>query len=123
MKTELRYMCIDGTKLKYAKKESDLNGTKGVKSIELKAANIISEKDEEKGKWWIRIKGKENREIACKTSESRDKWLEILKGIAEAKKDEPKKTEKTKEEPKKVDKPKEEPKKTDKPKEEPKKNR
>jgi len=105
-KTEQRFMCIDGTKLKYAKKENDLNGTKGVKSIELKAAKILSEK-ELQGRFWIRIKGShENREIACKTKESRDKWLDILQAASgEAK------AEKTKEDNKKIEKPKEEPKK------------
>jgi len=105
-------MLIEGTKLKYAKKESDLKGTKGVKSIELKAATISTGKDSAE-RYWIRIKGKEIREIACKSKDSRDKWIELLKGIAggEGKKEDVKKAEKAKDEPKKTDKVKEEPKK------------
>jgi hypothetical protein len=114
-------MKLDGTKLKYAKTEGDLKSSTGCKSIELKAALIISEKDTQ-GRFWIRIKGKVNREIACKTKESRDKWIDLLKAAS----GDVKATEKPKEDPKK-EKPKEDPKKTkedpkkEKPKEDPKK--
>jgi len=76
-KTEERYMTIDGTKIKYAKKPDDLKGSKGVKSIELKGATIVADKNAD-GKFWISIKGKNNREIATKSKDARDKWIEAL---------------------------------------------
>jgi len=76
-------MTIDGSKLKYAKKDSDLKGNKGVKSIELKGATISADTDKG-GKFWIAIKlgGKNNRQVAAKTSAARDKWIELMKAAA-----------------------------------------
>jgi len=114
-------MVIIGSQVKYAKKQSDLKGKKA-KNIELKGATITSDK-ESGGKFWIRIKGKDNRQIACKSKDSRDKWIDLLKAAggsgAETKPKE--KNEKPKEEAKKPEKPKEEAKKPEKPKEEAKK--
>jgi len=113
-KTEQRWMCIENTKVKYAKKEAELKSAKNVKSIELKGADISSMDKNSGGKYWIRIKGPSNREIACKTKDSRDKWIAALKQVAgneskagkavEPKKPETKKVTdaKPKEEPKKV---------------------
>jgi len=103
---EERYMLIDGTKLKYAKKEGDLK-TKLAKFIELKEADIVDE-GLKQGKYWIRIKGKGkiNREIACKNKDSRDIWVKNLKAAAGTDKkpaEEPKK-DKNKDDTKKTDK-------------------
>jgi len=115
-KTEKRYMCIENTKIKYAKKESDLKSAKNFKTIELKGAEIAAEK-ESGGKYWIKIKGHSHREIACKNADTRTKWIALLKaaggGGGESKPAETKKpAEKPKEETKKpAEKPKEDAKK------------
>jgi len=110
--TAERFMVIEAGQLKYAKKENDLKNSKGVKIIDLKGAAITSEKDST-GRFWIRIKGgKENREIATSSKDSRDKWINALTAASggpapspdnKKKKDEPKK-----EDPKKKDEPKKE---------------
>jgi len=81
-KTEPRYMAIEGTKIKYARKADDLKGSKGVKSIELKGAIISTDKDGN-GKFWIRIKNKGNtRDIATKDADTRSKWVKLLESAS-----------------------------------------
>jgi len=71
-------MAIEGHRLHYAKKETDLKSSKGVKSIDLKDATITSEK-ESSGKYWIYIKkGKITRHIAAQSNEARTKWVNAL---------------------------------------------
>jgi uncharacterized protein YegL/mRNA-degrading endonuclease HigB of HigAB toxin-antitoxin module len=71
-----RYMCIKGTRLKYAKTLPQLSSTWS-KSIELKGAAIYADKISN-GRYWIRIQGNQDRFIACGSNESRDIWINAL---------------------------------------------